>query len=556
MMVLSTLPHLLTGKTTSGSVPIQITLSSSKARFPMAGSFRISSGSPRVWPNEDTSTSLPMKPTYIYNCAVTPDQKKFMVHVKPLFTSNIDVPQLFSIQVLLDEVNGTDNGYRQIQLALDDLQKGFFRNSIDMNEKSVYHPPWTMISVQAVAADPSAHINVGSEPGHQPYGDWIHISQPTLARDISFSYSQSLKASFPSQLMDGYLLRPDPSEGYLHLSSFAFQGNTLYGLYHNNESTISSTTLRYNTSSSQMLEAPLENTRTWSLPSELQSYCGFHASIAVKDSVLYALCTTGIQYDDDTTLVRIDTSTNITTKIPVKVDISKVDWTLHRVGGDYTSSLHIVNDGLLIYHISWLQPTSLFSIDTHTGELKSLMIDQIPTFSGSNPNRNMTARSITLATWESILITLGALIMGLFVIWGQGVRDKRRYRLWIDFDDIPGSKLADTTNEVTFEAHQRAHQEEMERQQPQQHRSTGSESNTRSSPQSPQSLPQMLTAGEQTSWGSRTSLLRASGLRDDDTMDRSGVSSPYLYDQSLASLQFSSHPRPNIVTTIADDLEE
>lgn len=109
-----------------------------------------------------------------------------------------DIPQRFSVQVLLDKVNGTDDGYRQIQLALDESQVSFSR-------KNIVEPPWTMVSAQALAVDPYAYNVSKSAAGCQPYGDWIHISQSVVVNTTAFSYSQSTNGSFPAQLKVGYV---------------------------------------------------------------------------------------------------------------------------------------------------------------------------------------------------------------------------------------------------------------------------------------------------------------------------------------------------------------
>jgi len=255
-------------------------------------------------------------------------------------------------------------------------------------------------------------------------------------------------------------------------------------------------------------------------------------------------------------------STNLATQVPLRVDVSKVDWKVPKASGPSPVSLHIVNDGFLIYFVNWLDPTSLFSINTYSGELKSLMIDNVPAFSGSNPNRMMTTLPTTLPLWESILITVGALLFGLVLVWGQDARERWRKRHWVDSRDIPGSKLAADMNDGDFEAYQSAHQEETGRrlqamaqrdtrqqQDELEHRSVESRSHSRLSPQS---LPQMLTVGEHSGRGSSTSLLTTTVLGNDEAMNGFGRPSPLLSGQSLESLQFSSHPRPNVVTTIAD----
>lgn len=252
---------------------------------------------------------------------------------------------------------------------------------------------------------------------------------------------------------------------------------------------------------------------------------------------------------------------NTTTTVPLKVDLSKVDWTANRANSVNLVSLHAVNDGFLIYYSGWLAPTSLFSINTNSGETKSLIIENIPTFSGRNPNRMMTTQPLTLPTLESVLITAAALLLGLILIWGQDAREHRKKRQWFDSTGFPGSKLATDTNEVDFEAHQRAHQEEVARhfqsveqrdtqQQQDQLEYRPTDSRFNSSPLT-RSLPQMLTVGEHSAGGSRTSLLTATALGEVEIMNGSNRSGPLLPSRSVGSPQFSNHPRPNVVTIIA-----
>lgn len=103
--------------------------------------------------------------------------------------------------------------------------------------------------------------------------------------------------------------------------------------------------------------------------------------------------------------------------------------------------------------------------------------------------------------------------------------------------------MADETDEVNFGAYQRAQPNESERGLP----STLQDSfPSPSSSSSPQSAQQTLRV--------RGNRLGASFSPSEvDAVDLSDRPSPLLHENGLESLQFSSHPRPNVVTTIADE---
>ena len=160
------------------------------------------------------------------------------------------------------------------------------------------------------------------------------------------------------------------------------------------------------------------------------------------------------------TLVKIDTSRNTTEYIPLTMVgfAAKIKWTYRNCQECSPLSLLFNGQNPMIYHDNSLDPNSFFFIDLVTARMGPMAIGGVSNFSGNNPNRFMVPTSfpMTLPTWNSLVITLAALILGLFLIRGQDVVDKWRMHRWVDTRDIPGSKVTEEeVNEAAFREDQR-----------------------------------------------------------------------------------------------------
>lgn len=212
------------------------------------------------------------------------------------------------------------------------------------------------------------------------------------------------------------------------------------------------------------------------------------------------------------------------------------------VSGGVSPIFVAVSNQAFIFTDNDQTPSFYYSID-ETGYMNNYTLNNIPLFSSNNPNPDMTSSPITLSGAVSILVSIAALILAGLLMWAQDKVLERRKREWIDDADVPGSKVAEEVDEEAFRAYQREQHERMQchiQEQPryeQQH-------------QQPDNYypyaDVTVSPAFETIFTSRSATTSRDALNE--------MHSGPLRADGLEQLAFSSHPRPNVVTTITDDV--
>ena len=199
-------------------------------------------------------------------------------------------------------------------------------------------------------------------------------------------------------------------------------------------------------------------------------------------------------------------------------------------------SLVAISDQFFIFDGSGGVPRLYYSIDGN-GYMDNYTLGDIPLFSSNNMNPGLTSSPLTLSDVTSVMMSIAALLLALLLIWAQEKILRRQKRTWIDDTDIPGSKVAEEMDEEAFRAYQRDEQERVQRHI-QEQISLG-----RQPDQDPFTPYSDLTVSPQF----ETSYTRSA------TTSRDALNEPHSGLLRLEQLGFSSHPRPNVVTTIPDE---
>jgi len=136
----------------------------------------------------------------------------------------------------------------------------------------------------------------------------------------------------------------------------------------------------------------------------------------------------------------------------------------------------------------------------------------------------MTSKPLTFSGLYTFAIVIGCLVLAALLVWVQRLLFKWRASKWIDDSDIPGSKVAEEVQDQS------------------QNQSSGGV-------QSPLGMyvPPSYSETDITRNNSHTSMTPLSATGD---------GSPSLRADELELVTFSSHPRPNVVTTITDGSSE
>lgn len=217
--------------------------------------------------------------------------------------------------------------------------------------------------------------------------------------------------------------------------------------------------------------------------------------------------------------------------------IADETWTLSR---GQSPLLVAVSDKSFIYSDSSDVPKLYYSIDGN-GLMDNYTLSDIPLFSSNNMNPNWSSSPLTLSNLVSALVTIAALFVALFLFWAQEKFLRQRERTWIDDSDIPGSKVAEEMDEESFRVYQREEQERMQRHV-QEQISLG-----RPPEQNPFAPYADITVSPQ---------FETSYTGTAVTTSREALTEAHSEPLRLEGLRFSSHPRPNVVTTIPDDDED
>ncbi|KAG0052629.1 hypothetical protein BGZ83_002345 [Gryganskiella cystojenkinii] len=227
------------------------------------------------------------------------------------------------------------------------------------------------------------------------------------------------------------------------------------------------------------------------------------------------------------------------------------------MSGNSWRLMSISESMLLLAYRSMENGSNLYSINVETGFLDTYTLNYIPHFHPNNPNPDMSRSPLTLSDFESVLITVAALALALLLIWiqNQALKMMRRWKgeVWFEEDDIPGSKLAEEMDEETFQAYQRQEQERIQR-------------HLRENGDQIENEHRIYHDVAVSTSFETTNVHRRSPLNNNNVNTSSSsrvvltqelpASSPLFRADGLEQLGFSSHPRPNVVTTIPDDGSE
>ncbi|KAG0052625.1 hypothetical protein BGZ83_002341 [Gryganskiella cystojenkinii] len=316
---------------------------------------------------------------------------------------------------------------------------------------------------------------------------------------------------------------------------------TLYSLvYVDSQPSLIQTRLTYNLSSASSLSMqPQTPELAFVFPSDQLLNCkGRQSALNMRYPNLYIVCFSENYPDDNSPrLLRINIETKSFSQASIQLSKN-------------TDRLELLRQRHNPWSLMAISESMLLLVDNS---------DQFPRhLHHNNPNPDMSRSPLTLSDLESVLITVAALVLALLHIWIKEQILKRKMRKWkgedwFEEDDIPGSKLAEEMDEETFQAYQRQEQERIQRHL----RENGDQIENEHRIYSDGAVSTSLdtTNVHRRSSPNNNNLNNLSSSRDVLTQEIPAPSSLFRAD-GLEQLGFSSHPRPNVVTTIPDDGSE
>ncbi|KAG0052627.1 hypothetical protein BGZ83_002343 [Gryganskiella cystojenkinii] len=472
------------------------------------------------------------------SCGVTEDETRFMLHAR----TDGDSPQSSTVQVLLSETlyntsNSSNNGpFARIQTALDQRVPG--RSFVSY---------LTLTPVQDLM--PSNSTSTLATSSRQPYGDWIQF-----IRGGAIPYIQSVNGSFPSETQGSSELKNQLSR---FPEAMTVSNKTVYSLLSGDvQWSLMQTRFVYNSSSPSSLEILPQTELAFVFPSDQTHSCSYgRSAMNIRYPNLYILCVSYYYEKIPSRLFRINLETRSFSQ--ASIQFSK---NTNRQKFDYYSGvswrlMSVSESTLLLAEHSVETGSNLYSINVETGFLDTYTLNYIPNLHPNNPNPDISRSPLTLSDLESVLITVAALALALLHIWikEQALKRKMRKRKgedWFEEDDIPGSKLAEEMDEETFQAYQRQEQERIQRHL--QENGDQIENEHRIYSDVAVSTSFETTNVHRGSPPNNNNVNTSSSSREVLTQELS-ASSPLFRADGLEQLGFSSHPRPNVVTTIPDD---
>ncbi|GJJ72875.1 hypothetical protein EMPS_05233 [Entomortierella parvispora] len=469
-----------------------------------------------------TNTNIMAENQYDHVCAVSDDQTQFIIHSKAGDKWPRDrYPSTFSTRVILSGPHSNNTLNPTLWTTLDQLDNNDLQ-PID---------PWVMVAVQDLASVNTTNTTSTSSTTSSLFVEWVRLS----TNYNGLNYMQSIQGFFSQPLSSFAFGGSLAAASSLSLTAMAVQGKMFYGLSPSPQVSLLATPLTsFNSSSSPHFPAQL--TITQSIAIQSTSGCGAKSSaLTVQGSVAYIVCISLDYPSPPPTFMTVNIESGSVTQSPITYAnkaIARKQWSYKAMA----PSLVALSDKSFIYSDGLELPRLYYSIDIN-GYMDNYTLGDVQLFSSNNLNPNWWNSPLTLSTASSVMVSISTFLLAVLLIWAQEKYLRRRKRTWVDDADIPGSKVAEEMDEEAFRAYQREEQERVQRHV----------ENQASLGRSPDRDVYSPYADVTVSSQFETSYTPSASTSRDAL--RESHSDPL----GLGPLGFSSHPRPNVVTTIPDE---
>ncbi|GJJ77379.1 hypothetical protein EMPS_09738 [Entomortierella parvispora] len=386
------------------------------------------------------------------------------------------------------------------------VQDTYYNSSFTQESASWARGPSLLLPTADFSTPPQAF-----DPKNDDMGDWMHLHSLNQ-HDLAVSRSNN---GFPLSPQTVFPEQFQMSGMNAIASGIAYANKTLFLLSTmENSASVRIFPFEYNTSNPNWFDINSKGTEVG-----VAGPCTYrYSAIGTMGNLAFVLCSTSYTNPEDgafTIINSTDFSARVTVSIPKSASDTRGDAGSKPVLVPFSSTNLMLADGSNLFWIT---------MDGRFPTMNLYTLAPMKRFTSDNQNPDMTSEPLTFSGTDTFGIVVGFLVLAVVMVWVQRLFFKWRASRWVDADDIPGSKVAEDVQDPSLD-------------------------------QGPSDGHPPLSRYVPPTY-SETDSIRNNSHKSVVPLTEVDSRSPRFGADELELMPFSSHPRPNVVTTITDGSSE